>query len=134
MIIKNFIIKIILRLLPIYQYFLVKRLRHKKQINVVFYACSLAMWRYQHLYDEMSKYPRFKTTIAILPAWGYSKEQREKDEETLKEYFSFRGIHYVLVEDEEGNCLNIKKKYKPDLIFYPQPYGDFYRKEHKCNI
>ena len=132
--IRDHIKQLVIRLLPIYQYLFVKSLRYKKQINVVFYACSLAMWRYHHLYEEMAKHPRFKTTIAILPARGYSKEQRKKDVETLKEYFISREIPYVLVEDDVGNCLNLKKEYKPDLVFYPQPYGDLYREEHKCNI
>ena len=132
--IRNYIKQFIIRLLPLYQYLLVKRLRHKKQINVVFYAFSLSMWRYQHLYEAMSKHPRFKTTIVIIPTLGYSEEQRAKDIDTLTKFFTSKNIPFLLGAESDGHTLNVKKELKPDLIFYPQPYGDFYDKNNKFNV
>ena len=71
--------KLVVRLLPIYHKLLVWRLRHKKVINVVFFAASVSMWRYQYLYELMSKYPRFKTFIVVLPSVSYAKEQQIAD-------------------------------------------------------
>jgi hypothetical protein len=90
--IRDHIKQLVIRLLPIYQYLFVKSLRYKKQINVVFYASSLAMWRYQHLYEEMVKHPRFKTSIVLIPMINYSIKQQKKDVDTLKSFFSLRNI------------------------------------------
>ena len=131
--IRNYIKQFVIRLLPLYQYLLVRILRHKKQINVVFYAFSLSMWRYQHLYEAMSKHHRFKTTIVIIPTLSYSEEQQAKDIDILVHFFTSKNIPFLLIEDENGHILNIKKELKPDLIFYPQPYYGLFKKEHLYN-
>lgn len=131
--IRDHIKQLVIRLLPIYQYLFVKSLRYKKQINVVFYASSLAMWRYQHLYEEMVKHPRFKTSIVLIPMLNYSIKQQKKDVDTLKSFFSLRNIEYVLAVDDNGEILNIKKDLNPDIVFYPQPYYGIFRKEHLYN-
>ena len=81
--IKSFVIKYIC---PIYRWFLVKRLRHKDKINVVFFAMSLPMWKHQYLYERLSKHPRFNPTIVILPSCTYTAEQQDADVKGLKKY------------------------------------------------
>lgn len=108
--------------LPIYQKGLVWRLRHKKQINIVFIASTLAMWRYQNLYELVSKHSRFKASIIILPCTSYSKEQQKKDMEDLKVYFSQRKSNFIIGDKGNGIYINIREQLKPDIIFYPQPY------------
>lgn len=132
--IKDFFVKIIMVLLPLYQKLLVLRLRQKKQINVVFYASSLAMWRYQHLYEAMSKHPKFNAKIVILPSQPYSKEQQKKDVEHLIGFFTSRNISFVLAYKENGDSLDVKKVLNPDIVFYPQPYNDFYEKKHNSKV
>ena len=120
--IRAFIKNIILRLLPLYQWFYVRRLRHKKEINVVFFASSLSMWRYQHLYEALSKHPCFKTYIVVQPFITFSHTQRTENIKELCHYFDNRSISYLLGTDAHGVELDIKNKLKPDLLFYPQPY------------
>lgn len=128
--IKNFFVKILIRLIPLYQSIYVQWLRRKKKINIVFYASSLAMWRYQHLYEKISVHPHFKTTIVILPTI-YSREQQKQDAKRLISFFTKKNIPYVLGQNEKGESINIKKVLSPDIIFYPQPYVNFYEKPHK---
>lgn len=120
-------------MLPLYQFCYVQYLRRKEKINVVFYAFSLAMWRYQHLYEKMSKHPRFKTTILIIPTIGYSKEQQKKDVETLVKFFTAKNIPYVLAEDDKGKSIDVKKVLSPNIIFYPQPYYGMFKMEQMYN-
>ena len=123
---REIIKKIALFFLPFYQYCLVQRLRHKKKINVVFFASSLSMWRYQNLYEEISKYPKFNAWIVIAPAVAFNDEQKHKDIETLKDFFSKKNIPFLIGWDGGKSFIDIKQELKPDILFYPQPYRDFY--------
>lgn len=109
-------------LLPIYQKALIKRLRHKERINVVLIASSLPMWRFQGLYELLSKHARFNVSIFIMPFKAYSAEQQKADVETLVSFFSARDIPYVMLSNSCEKCENELRKLNPDVLFYPQPY------------
>ena len=104
---------------PIYQYLHVKYLKRKKVINIVFIASSLAMWRFQKIYELLLKYPRFKVSIVIIPFISYSEEQQHTDIEILKSYFDGLNITYYVSNE---TLFDIRKELAPDILFYPQPY------------
>ena len=116
---------------PIYQKGIVWLLRHKKQLNVVFVASTLSMWRYQELYELMSKHPRFRTSILILPSISYSYEQQAKDKLELITFFQEKGHEAALYVANDDSHINIKKRLKPDILFYPQPYIGYI--DDSCN-
>lgn len=117
---KNVFVRFVIWCLPVYHFVLVCTLRHKKKINVVFFAMSLSMWRYQHLYEEMLKYSKFNPTIVIYPPLSYDIGQKQREIAKLMEHFDNSNISYVLGDN------NIRRQLKPDILFYPQPYPDFY--------
>lgn len=131
--IRTFIKDILLRFLPLYQWLYVKRLRHKKKINVVFFAASLSMWRYQHLYEALSKHPRFNVTIVIQPFIWWAEPQKQEYVHDLCRYFDDKSIPYMLGTNSNGALLNVKNELKPDLLFYPQPYNGYYPNELSYN-
>ena len=59
---------------------------------MVFFAASLPMWRYQHVYEELCRHPRFKTWIVIAPASAFSNTQKAKDIEVLEDFFTKKNI------------------------------------------
>lgn len=122
-------VKLFIMVLPIYHKFLVIRLRHKKTINVVFFAMSLSQWRYQRLYEELSKLSKFKTHIIIQPVEWYSESQKEKEISALVNFFESRNTPFILGTDKAGNITNIRREVSPDILFYPQPYHGYYHKE-----
>ena len=122
----------LLRYLPLYQWYYVKRLRFKKEINVVFFAASLPMWRYQHVYEELCRHPRFKTWIVIAPASAFSNTQKAKDIEVLEDFFTKKNIPFLIGWDGHNKYLDVKKELNPDILFYPQPYRDFYPENDSC--
>lgn len=126
---KNFL----LRCLPFYQHCLVWKLRHKKRINVVFIAMSLSMWRYQHLYNLLSKHPRFKVSVLILPNNLYEEIEQKKDEDILVDYFKSKNITYILGRYSQDKYINLRKDLSPDILFYPQPYNGYYTKALSYN-
>lgn len=122
----NLIKNIFIKYQPIYHRLLVWRLRQKKQINVVYFAMSLSQWRYQRLYEIFIKHPKFKTYIVIQPVVWYSKDEQEKEILTLVNYFESKNIPYMLGVNEMGETIDLKTKFDPDILFYPQPYHGYY--------
>lgn len=111
---------------PFRQWLYTIKLRFKKQINVVFFAMSRSMWRYQHLYEEMSKHRRFKITIIIQPFYNWPETQKEEAIRELQEYFESKSMPYEMGTKSDGSILDVKNDYSPDILFYPQPYYGYY--------
>ena len=109
-------------IVPLYHKLLIKRLKHKNEINVVFIASTLSMWRYQGIYELLSKHPRFRVSIALLPFNSYSKEQQKDEIIMLSSYFDSLGIKYYV--GDENSRLDVRTQLNPDVLFYPQPYPD----------
>lgn len=92
-----------------------RRVKSKKQINVVFFASNLSMWRYQHLYDLMKAHKCFSVHIVVCPFLLYSKTEQNKNIQELKSFFNSKQMFYI-----EANSVNIEDDLNPDLLFYPQ--------------
>lgn len=123
---------VLLRLAPIYHSFLVCKLRHSKQINVVFFAMSVSMWRYQSLYEQLRQNSRFNVMVVIMPCATYSQSQQLKDEKELQEYFNSKHVDYVLGK-VDSIIIDIRRQLKPDILFYPQPYNGYYPRSVSYN-
>lgn len=90
---------------------------------MVFIAFSLPMWRYQNLYDSLSKHPRFNVSVVIVPTISFSKGINE-----LVDYFTQRNVNYRMGVSDEG-ILDINKEFDPDILFYPQPYPGIFNEK-----
>lgn len=110
---------------PLYQQRLLKSIKQKGRINVVFIASSLSLWRYQGIYNLLSKHPRFYVSIVILPFIAYTEELRCEEVKILKSYFDSLRIPYHVEND--GMKFDIRKELSPDILFYPQPYPNQYQ-------
>lgn len=108
-----------------------ERICKKDSVVVVFFASNISMWRYQGLYEEMLKFPRFKAYIVLSPLNAYSKEQKKESVECLRSYFKSKGIKYIDYDINKMRGYDIKKFLKPDILFYPQPYYTVMCKEHR---
>ena len=115
--------------IPFRQWLYTKRLKFKKQINVVFLAASRSMWRYQHLYEEMSKHPRFNVKIVIQPFNDWPQTAKEESKKELRKYFDDLSIPYILGTRQDGSIIDMEKEISPDILFYPQPYPSCYPTE-----
>ena len=120
----HFLKSILLRLLPLYHKLYVLRLRYKKKINVVFFAMSLSMWRYQYIYELLSKHPKFNTYIVISPCIRYSNEMQKRDIDVLEKFFNKKNISVTIIKDND-EAVNLRKLLSPDILFYPQPYNSY---------
>lgn len=95
----------------------------KDKIEVVFFAINVAMWRYQGVYDLLSKDKRFNCHIVLTVAKSVTPGQQAKDLQQLREYFGSKGIDFVDFDLNEGTGYDVKGLINPDILFYPQPYS-----------
>lgn len=102
----------------------------KETIEVVFFAVNNAMWRYQGIYDLLSKERRFNCHIVLTVFETYSKAQQAEDLRQLRAYFDEKQIGYKDYDEVSGRGYDVAAKINPDILFYPQPYGQIYPKEH----
>ena len=94
--------------MPIHQWLYAKRLKHKKRINVVFFAASLSMWRYQHLYELMSKHSRFNIKIVIQPFNDWPQLAKDESINELKFFFDSKQIPYILGTNPNVGLIDLK--------------------------
>lgn len=100
----------------------VRQIRDRKDepVRVVFFAMSVSMWRYQHLYELIRENKRYKATIVISPSIDYNIEQQRRDVKALRGYFDERNVPYV--DWQEDETFDVRGELNPDVVFYPQPY------------
>lgn len=114
--------KLYYKSIPFYHKLQVLRLKHKKKINVVFFAMNYAMWHYQELYELMVLHPKFNPLIVITPFFNYVKDQQEQDLNNLRSFFDSKNISYIEPYDNMGNIVDIKETINPDIVFFQQLY------------
>lgn len=101
----------------------------KDKIEVVFFVFNLAMWRYQGVYDLLSKASRFNCHI-VFTVTRNKNGKIASDLQPLRDYFGSRGIPYVDYDDDAPTGYNVKDFINPDILFYPQPYAYMYPANH----
>ena len=107
----------------------IREIRKRGKANVVFLAASLAMWKYQGLYELLSGDPKFRTRIILAPFYSFSEEQKEKSMRELSAFFNERDIPCTDAREIKDLGAWLRDEVKPDLIFYPQPYEWIFKNE-----
>lgn len=107
-----------------------KRIGKKDKIEVVFFAMNLAMWRYQGVYELLSKEKRFNCHIVLTGARQFSAEQRHRSLEVLRNYFKSKDIDFIDFDEDKDEGCDVKGLINPDILFYPQPYENQYIESH----
>ena len=109
----------------------VKTLKTKNEIVIAFIVINIPMWKYQPLYDLLKKNKRFKLYVVLSPSVKYSFEERCRDVQLMRDYFSKRGMDYVDWDIEHHkDPVDIKKEIYPDILFYTQPGVRVFTKLH----
>ena len=106
-----------------------RSVRRRGQANVVFIASSLAMWKYQGLYDLLSQDGRFHPFIVLAPFHTFNEEQKEQSMRVLSGYFADRNTPCFDSRTVKDLGLWLRDDLRPDLIFYPQPYEELFSNE-----
>lgn len=102
----------------------VKRVQSSGRCKVAFIVSSMPMWRYQGLLELMMRDSRFDVHVIVAPFCTFSPEERAKCTDEITRHFSPMGVQLVAADD----YADFKRTYRPDLLFYPQPYRGVYDK------
>lgn len=96
--------------------FLVRQLRNKKEINVLFVLSDVSLWKTERLYVEMLNHPRFKPVIGTCLIIADTGSESIRKYNALISYLSNKNYQYREIHDLE------REKIDADIVFYQEPY------------
>ena len=106
-------------------------------IRVVFFLQTPSVWKYDALYQKLEMSENFDPLIVVSPYnvhLNYDKEECFRVMRQTEEFAKTRGYHYVSAYDWNTNkWRDIKKEYKPDVVFFTKPYKDTLPEYHIYN-
>lgn len=103
----------------------IRKIQAKQHVNVMFIVSSLTMWRYGSTVEALRSDSRFSILIVVTPYSIFSAEEQQRCKDSLIDYFQSLRLN-VLAIDTAREFKKIKCQFKPDIIFYPQPYNYTY--------
>lgn len=115
-----------IKIIKIYRKFvlplLVWRVKHKKRINVVFLVMNPDMWKYDRVYSLLAADNRFCPVIVTAMRNIPDMQLRLQEQDTMISYFSEKGYNVVRGYDSTATQWIDLGMFKPDIVFYTQPY------------
>ena len=103
-----------------------KKLKNKKVLKVIFYVYDSSKWKCQVIYDRMKADKRFEPLVVVTrnSAKNPDNPSFQSEEEILKtyEYFKNLKMNVELGFDFEINKHIPFEKFNPDIIIYQHPW------------
>ena len=104
---------------------ILKRIKKKDKINICFLVNEISKWKSQSLYDLMAKSDKFIPHIILTIAdiqYFWDVERQEKFLYDNAKFFEKKNMPYSFAYDFNKHKVTNLKRFKPDIIFYQQPY------------
>ena len=102
-----------------------KKLKNKNPLNVVFYVYDETKWKSWSVYNRMKEYERFNPKIVVTKNCapeGNPNYQTAEDVKKCCDYFKNRGVQAEFGYDIEKNEFIPFEKFSPDIIIYSHPW------------
>ena len=103
-----------------------KQLKNKSVLKVIFYVYDSCKWKCQTIYDEMLKHTKFEPLIIVTKnaAKNVDNPSYQTEEEILTTYrfFKNKGMNVELGYDFKNNKHLPFKIFNPDIIIYQHPW------------
>ena len=104
----------------------IKRLKEKDSLKVVFYVYDSCKWKCQTIYEEMLKNPKFEPLVVVTKnaAKNIDNPSYQSKEDVLEtfNFFKKRDMKVQLGYDFEKNKHIPFKNFNPDIIIYQHPW------------
>jgi hypothetical protein len=99
------------------------QLRKKKgKINVLFFVINASCWKFDTVYQKMSKRKRYNPVILVCPQCDRGEEHKQEQQRNCFEFFKQKGYNVINSFDSAtGNYIDAHSL-SPDIIFYTNPY------------
>ncbi len=108
---------------------LLKELKGKKKIKVVFLAIHKSVWKVDPVFKKMLDDPFFDPLILVCPYTPYGEERMWQDMEEAYEYFEGKGYPVLSSYNKKQERWLTLDEIKPDIVFFTNPHG-ITRKEY----
>ena len=103
-----------------------KKLKDKSPLNVVFYVYDETKWKSQSIYDLMEKDKRFNPIIVVTKNCCEIKDnpnfQTAESVQKCYEYFKSKGMNVEYGYNVEKDNFIPLELFSPDIIFYSHPW------------
>jgi len=107
---------------------LLKQLKGKEKIKVVFLAIHQSAWKVDTVFQKMLKDPFFDPIILVCPYTPYGEERMLNDMEQTYKYFFHKGYPVIKPLKENGSWVTLNEL-DTDIVFFTNPH-DLTRKEY----
>lgn len=98
-----------------------KKIRNKEKIRVLFVCEENSKWGYQSLWEKLVQNPKFEVLpIVLFPIKTSTRVEFTQDEN--KSFFNELGIETIDGYDYEKEENKSLKEFEPDIVFYQQPW------------
>lgn len=116
-----FFLKSIAKILELFLYrkqipVIVKQLRKKENIRVLFVLSDVSLWKTEGLYREMLVHPRFSPILGTCLITSDIPSESIRKYNALKDYLLMKGYSYKEIFDLRKDRLGA------DIVFFQQPY------------
>lgn len=100
-----------------------ENVRKKEKIKVVFFLIHEAIWKYEALYKLFEHDERYDPLVVVCPIITFGEENMLREMNQAFNTFTYKGYKVLKSLDENtGEWLDVKKKIKPDIIFFTNPH------------
>lgn len=102
-----------------------RRVFGKRKIVVAFCVSEIAKWKSQSLYDQLCQTEVYHPVIFVYLSPLDVNGKKEDVDSLLEEkinFFAEKGMDVVNVWDSASNKCVIPEDYRPDIVFYQQPW------------
>lgn len=116
----------------------IEQLHEQGKARVLFFLQTPSVWKYDALYQKLEASEYFEPLIVVSPYnvhLNYDKEECFRVMRQTEEFARARGYNYVSAYNWEKNkWRDIKKDFKPDIVFFTKPYKDTLPQYHIYNF
>ena len=102
-----------------------KKLKNKKLLNVVFHVYDESKWKSQSVYELMEKDERFNPVIVVTKNCAIKENSNYQTSEDVKKCYKFfkdKGMNVEYGYDTDKDEFIPFEKFHPDIIFYSHPW------------
>lgn len=104
---------------------ILKKIKQKKKIKIIFLCSESSKWNYSILYNKLKNQENFTPQIVLYPQIDVliNKDNASIEAQLNKEYKFFKEQNFETTFGYIKNKYISIKRFKPDIVFYEQPYG-----------
>lgn len=116
----------------------IEQLRHQDKCRVLFFLQTPSIWKYDALYRKLESSEYFDPLVVISPYNVHLIYDKAECFKVMKQTESFakeKGFNYTSAYDwDNQKWKDIKKIYRPDIVFFTKPYKDTLPAYHIYNF